>query len=61
MALAVGLAACGQTSQPSSAENDGVYVDAGPITYQLQVSRQLNQYAAEDSQYLAGLPTGRAG
>ena len=36
-----------------------MYVDAGPITYQLQVSRQLNQYTVEDSQYLAGLPTGQ--
>ena len=35
-----------------------MYVDAGPITYQLQVSRQLNQYAVEDRQYLAGLPEG---
>jgi hypothetical protein len=59
LALAVGLAACGQKSDPSSSENDGVYVNAGPITYQLQVSRQLNQYAVEDSQYLAGLPTGQ--
>jgi hypothetical protein len=58
LALAVGLAACGQVSDPTSTLNDGVYVDAGPITYQLQVSRQLNQYATEDSQYLAGLPAG---
>ena len=58
-ALAVGLAACGQKDQPVSSENDGVYVDAGPITYQLQVSRQLNQYTTEDSQYLSGLPEGR--
>ena len=59
LALALGLAACGQESQPPSGENDGVYVDAGPITYQLQVSRQLNQYAVEDRQYLTGLPTGQ--
>ena len=36
-----------------------MYIDAGPITYQLQVSRQLNQYAVEDRQYLAGLPEGQ--
>lgn len=60
VALALGVAACGQEDRPTSAENDGVYVDAGPITYQLQVSRQLNQYAVEDRQYLAGLPTGEA-
>jgi len=60
LALAVGLGACGQESRPPSGENDGVYVDAGPITYQLQVSRQLNQYAVEDRQYLAGLPAAQA-
>ena len=59
LALAVGLAACGQEIAARRArENDGVYVDAGPITYQLQVSRELNQYAIEDRQYLAGLPAG---
>jgi hypothetical protein len=60
LALAVGLAACGQEARPPSGENDGVYVDAGPITYQLQISRQLNQYAVEDKQYLAGLPAAQA-
>ena len=59
LALALGLGACGQVSDPSSSENDGVYVDAGPITYQLQVSRQLNQYLVEDRQYLSGLPAGK--
>jgi hypothetical protein len=56
--LLVGLAACGKTGHPATLDNDGVYVDAGPITYQLQVSRELNQYATEDAQYLAGLPAG---
>jgi len=51
----MGLAACGKSNHPTTAENDGVYVEAGPITYQLQVSRELNQYAVEDKQYLAGL------
>jgi hypothetical protein len=56
--LVVGLAACGQEDRPPSELNNGVYVDAGPITYQLQISRELNQYAVEDRQYLAGLPAG---
>jgi hypothetical protein len=60
LSVAVGLAACGQTSQPTSLLNNGVYVDAGPITYQLQVSRELNPYLQEDSQYVAGLPAGTA-
>ncbi len=59
--LAIGLAACGQNSNPTSVLNNGVYVDAGPITYQLQVSRELNPFAVEDKQYLAGLPAGTAG
>lgn len=58
LGLALGIAACGQTGEPPSTLNNGVYVDAGPITYQLQVSRELNPYATEDRQYLAGLPTG---
>ena len=60
MATALGLAACGREAHPlvADANNDGVYVDAGAITYQLQVSRQRNQYATEDSQYLTGLPPG---
>ena len=55
-ALAVGLSACGRVNNPSTEENDGVYVTAGPITYQLQVSRALNPYATLDSQYIKGLP-----
>jgi hypothetical protein len=59
--LVVGLAACGHQSPHESfadANNDGDYVSAGYITYQLQISRELNQYSAEDSSYLKGLPAG---
>jgi hypothetical protein len=60
VAMSLGLAACGRQAQPTvaDADNDGFYVDAGGITYQLQISRQLNQYSIEDSQYLKGLPPG---
>ena len=69
LVLAVGVAACGNhhshvaggevTRQDSAdANNDGDYVSAGYITYQLQISRELNQYGVEDSQYLKGLPAG---
>jgi hypothetical protein len=58
LGLAVGLAACGQTSNPTSVLNNGVYVDAGAVTYQLQISRELNPFAVEDRQYLRGLPAG---
>ena len=39
--------------------NDGTYVSAGPITYQLQISRVLNPWGAEDSNYFKGLPKGQ--
>jgi hypothetical protein len=54
-ALALGLGACGQLSHPTTANSEGVYVDAGPITYQVQLSRQLNPFNVEDKEYLAGL------
>lgn len=63
LTLALGVAACGGNTQGphvADANNDGDYVDAGPITYQLQVSRVLNQYITEDSQYVQGLPAGTA-
>ncbi len=56
-ALAIGLGACGsRSSHPTAAgqDNNGAYVDAGPITYQLQVSRELNPYDVEDRSYLSG-------
>ena len=59
--LALGLAACGhKQAHPTVADanNNGGYVDAGAITYQLQISRELNPYATEDSQYVKGLPAG---
>jgi hypothetical protein len=67
--FALGLAACGDNhphlpgtsphiQNVADANNDGGYVDAGPITYQLQLSRELNQYGVEDSAYVKGLPSG---
>jgi hypothetical protein len=59
--LAVSVAACGhKEAHPKVADsnNNGGYVDAGPVTYQLQISRILNQYSTEDSQYVKGLPAG---
>jgi hypothetical protein len=63
LVMALGLAACGQESHPTKADanNDGFYVDAGPLTYQLQISRELNPYNNhEDAQYVSGLPAGQA-
>ena len=58
--LAAGVAACGQEAHPrvADANNNGGYVDAGPVTYQLQISRVLNPFSNEDKQYIAGLPSG---
>ena len=57
LSASVLAAGCG-THHPSTADanNNGTYVTAGPMTYQLQVSRELNPYGSEDSGYLAGLP-----
>lgn len=44
----------------ADSNNNGSYVQAGGITYQLQISRQLNPYGTEDSQYIRGLPSGFA-
>jgi hypothetical protein len=56
VALGVGLGACGdKESHPTYADNEGFYVDAGPITYQVQISRQLNPYSTEDRSYLLGV------
>ena len=61
LALAVGLASCGGNiggPHVADANNIGVYVTAGDVTYQLQISRILNPYGTEDSQYVKGLPLG---
>ena len=42
----------------ATANNNGAYVTAGGVTYQLQISRELNQYSAEDLEYVKGLPAG---
>jgi hypothetical protein len=55
-ALVVGLSACGhKEAHPTIADNEGFYVDAGPITYQVQLSRELNPASTEDKGYLNGV------
>ncbi len=51
---ALALAACGQESHPTTGDTEGAYVDAGPITYQVQLSTQLNPYEVESRQWLNG-------
>jgi hypothetical protein len=57
--VAVTLAACGGAKQPTThGDSEGAYVQAGPLVYQVQISRELNPANVEDAQYLQGLPTG---
>jgi hypothetical protein len=72
LVAALGVAACGSsssvqpTTQPAALSghevgneiNDGSYIQAGPITYQLQISRELNPYSVQDEWYIKGLPAG---
>jgi hypothetical protein len=62
--LAVGVSACGNKVNHPHSEPDvdgsassGYYVDAGKpaITYQVQISRELNPYDTEDKTYLRGV------
>jgi len=60
LALGAGLSACGhKEAHPTSADTEGPYVDAGPISYQVQLSRQLNPFAIEDRTYLTGVASPR--
>ncbi len=72
LVVALAVAACGSsssvqpTTQPAALTghevgneiNDGSYIQAGPITYQLQISRELNPYSIQDKPYVQGLPAG---
>ena len=73
LAVAIAVAACGSsssstlaTTQPATLSghevgnevNNGSYIQAGPITYQLQISRELNPFSVQDRWYVKGLPAG---
>jgi len=60
LVAAAGLAAggCGSPDTRSLAETEGLYVDVGPLSYQVQISRYLNPGDTEDKAYLTGLPPG---
>jgi hypothetical protein len=50
------IAGCGhEEGQRSFAATEGPFVDVGPLKYQVQMSRQLNPYDAEDNYYLRGI------
>jgi hypothetical protein len=52
------LAGCGQLDYTANAETEGTWVDLGPLTYQVQISRYLNPHDVEDRSYFIGLPPG---
>jgi hypothetical protein len=59
-ALAVTLGGCGRTtltgvSQDQLSAGTEPYFNVGGVTYQVQISRQLNPFGTEDVQYLAGV------
>jgi hypothetical protein len=56
--LGLGLSACQHRGAVTDAATEGLYLAAGPLTYQVQLSRELNPAAVEDRSYLVGLPPG---
>lgn len=63
VALSLGLGACGNKHEPvTKGETEGIYVDVGPMKYQVQVSRQLNPAAIpEDRSFVRGIASADAG
>lgn len=56
LATTGGLAACGGEHEPvTRGETEGVYVEAGELKYQVQISRILNENDPEDRAYVAGI------
>jgi hypothetical protein len=56
---ALTLVACGAGDKPAThGESEGSYVQAGPLIYQVQMSRELNPANVEDAEYLQGLSAG---
>jgi hypothetical protein len=72
LAVALAVAACGSSNphqgkpgqltghEVGNEANDGSYIQAGPITYQLEIARELNPYSVQDKPYVQGLPKGLA-
>jgi hypothetical protein len=57
LVAALTLVACGGTKQPTThGEGEGSYIQAGPLIYQVEMSRELNPANVEDVEYLQGLP-----
>jgi hypothetical protein len=58
-AVALVVSGCGNKSTlVTEAQTEGLYMDVGPLLYQVQLSRYLNPADPEDAAYLKGLPSG---
>src|SRR5918911_5244103 len=59
-AVALVVSGCGghKNTQVTEAQTEGLYMDVGPLLYQVQISRYLNPADPEDAAYLKGLPSG---
>jgi hypothetical protein len=55
VASAVPLAACGAEEAVHTGHSEGVYVTAGELKYQVQISRVLNPSDFEDRDYFTGI------
>lgn len=58
---ALGMSACFKQKAFYTEGEEGTYVRAGALTYQVQLSRQLTPGSIEDREWLRGLPAGTAG
>jgi hypothetical protein len=54
--LAAALAGCGnKEAVVTKAHTEGIYLDVGPLDYQVQISRYINPAQVPDNAYLKGL------
>jgi hypothetical protein len=59
--LALPLAACGnKEAETTFGATEGAYLNVGELTYQVQISRQLNPNDNEDKGYLVDVPADQA-
>ena len=59
--LVLVAAGCGSgTGVQTTAETEGLYLDIDGLTYQIEMSRYMNQADLEDREYFVGLPNGTA-
>lgn len=57
LAAALGVAGCGnKKDHVTEAETEGIFVEVGELSYQVQISRALNPGDVEDRGYLDGIP-----